>query len=106
MEGRTWKATNICCIVEKEYSGGLAFYSVCDGEEEAVDHLFISCWLDQVVWCLHAQWCKVPSIYVFSVRYLVEFYMFSHILNKKLRFSIDLSDYDMLSLEKEKCVSP
>ncbi|XP_076887303.1 uncharacterized protein LOC143537409 [Bidens hawaiensis] len=49
----------------------------CGSEEESVDHVFISCVIAQKVWCLISQWCKVPSIYAFSVRDLVELHLYS-----------------------------
>lgn len=57
---------------------------VCEREEESVDHIFIMCEVAQVLWCLISQWCKVLSIYAFSMQDLVE-------LHKHLAASTDKS---------------
>ncbi|XP_076944940.1 uncharacterized protein LOC143615794 [Bidens hawaiensis] len=50
---------------------------ICGKGMETVDHVFISCDFSQAVWCLISQWCKVPSIYAFSVRDLVELHRYA-----------------------------
>ncbi|XP_076957792.1 uncharacterized protein LOC143633360 [Bidens hawaiensis] len=37
----------------------------CGEIEESVEHIFISCGVAQSVWCVLAQWCKVPNLSLF-----------------------------------------
>ncbi|XP_076893785.1 uncharacterized protein LOC143545875 [Bidens hawaiensis] len=64
-------------LAKKNVSVGSLLCPVCEAEVESVDHLFISCGLAQTVWSFISQWCKVPLIYAFSVRDLVELYKYS-----------------------------
>ncbi|MFS7923415.1 putative reverse transcriptase zinc-binding domain-containing protein [Helianthus anomalus] len=45
---------------------------LCRSEDENTDHLFISCFIASNVWNGISTWCKIPNIFVFSIRDLLE----------------------------------
>ncbi|KAM0069892.1 putative RNA-directed DNA polymerase [Helianthus debilis subsp. tardiflorus] len=45
---------------------------MCSSTEESADHLFTSCYVASVVWNAISNWCRIPSIFAFSCRDLLE----------------------------------
>ncbi|MFS8028122.1 hypothetical protein Hanom_Chr16g01506751 [Helianthus anomalus] len=40
--------------------------------DETVDHIFISCGFTSTIWALVSLWCKIPDIFAFSIKDLLE----------------------------------
>ncbi|XP_076911244.1 uncharacterized protein LOC143569147 [Bidens hawaiensis] len=53
--------------------------SLCEEEVESAEHLFVSCPFAQSVWSIIDTWCKVPAIFTFSVRDLLEMHKYSRL---------------------------
>ncbi|XP_076957252.1 uncharacterized protein LOC143632679 [Bidens hawaiensis] len=51
--------------------------SFCGEVEETVEHVLVSCGLAQSMWSVLAQWCKMPSIFLFSFHDVLELHKFS-----------------------------
>ncbi|KAM0072977.1 putative reverse transcriptase zinc-binding domain-containing protein [Helianthus debilis subsp. tardiflorus] len=47
---------------------------LCEFDDETVEHVFTSCFVALVVWPKISRWCKVPNIYTFSFRDLLDFH--------------------------------
>ncbi|XP_022019760.1 uncharacterized protein LOC110919816 [Helianthus annuus] len=45
---------------------------LCGEVDETVEHLFTSCNIASTVWSIVSMWCKIPMIWAFSVRDLLE----------------------------------
>ncbi|XP_076952132.1 uncharacterized protein LOC143625763 [Bidens hawaiensis] len=56
---------------------------VCPICEE--EHLMISCDFAQMVWSVITSWCKVPSIYAFSVKDLLELHKYTFFPKRKAK---------------------
>ncbi|KAI3807746.1 hypothetical protein L1987_23680 [Smallanthus sonchifolius] len=50
--------------------------SLCGAEDESTDHLFSSCIVASVIWQKVSRWCRVPNIFSFSFRDLLELHNF------------------------------
>ncbi|XP_076888244.1 uncharacterized protein LOC143538612 [Bidens hawaiensis] len=72
---------------------------VCEEVEETVDHILVSCGLAQSLWCLIAQWCKVPPPFLFSFQDVLDLHNFIPVPREK-DLSSDLSVYVMVFVEK------
>ncbi|XP_021986173.1 uncharacterized protein LOC110882468 [Helianthus annuus] len=48
--------------------------SMCEDQDETVEHLFTGCVVAMEVWARIAAWCKIPPIYAFDVKDLLELY--------------------------------
>ncbi|KAI3683245.1 hypothetical protein L1987_83746 [Smallanthus sonchifolius] len=59
--------------------------SCCGEAIESVEHLFVSCALAQSLWHIVSQWCKIPSIYAFEIKDLLEMHKFSRVSKKKAK---------------------
>ncbi|XP_021993982.1 uncharacterized protein LOC110890666 [Helianthus annuus] len=46
--------------------------SLCRSGEESADHLFISCVVASTLWQKVSHWCRIPPIFAFSIRELLE----------------------------------
>ncbi|MFS7924463.1 hypothetical protein Hanom_Chr03g00272861 [Helianthus anomalus] len=51
---------------------GTTICKLCGEGEEDSNHLFISCYVVSVVWHKVSLWCKIPQLYVFSIKELLE----------------------------------
>ncbi|KAJ0834140.1 putative reverse transcriptase zinc-binding domain-containing protein [Helianthus annuus] len=49
---------------------------LCNSERESALHLFTSCQFVSIVWMKIFRWCKVPDMFAFSVRDILEFHRF------------------------------
>ncbi|XP_076948891.1 G-type lectin S-receptor-like serine/threonine-protein kinase At1g67520 [Bidens hawaiensis] len=58
---------------------------ICEEEVESVEHLMISCQFAQDVWSVISSWCKVPPIFAFSVKDLLELHRFTHLPKRKAK---------------------
>ncbi|XP_076920194.1 uncharacterized protein LOC143581255 [Bidens hawaiensis] len=58
----------------------------CGDHNESVEHIIVSCGLAQAVWHAISVWCRVPAIYTFRVRDLLELHNFSFIPKKAKAF--------------------
>ncbi|XP_021995203.1 uncharacterized protein LOC110892342 [Helianthus annuus] len=56
---------------------------LCGDCDETVEHLFTSCSLSSMVWSIISSWCKIPVIWAFSVKDLLESHEFSGLNGKK-----------------------
>ncbi|KAF5795822.1 putative RNA-directed DNA polymerase [Helianthus annuus] len=54
---------------------------LCKSEAESVVHLFCSCSVASIVWQKISWWCRIPPIYAFSFRDLLEIHRFSNVAN-------------------------
>ncbi|XP_022014806.1 uncharacterized protein LOC110914313 [Helianthus annuus] len=52
---------------------------LCRDEAESVEHLFTSCFFSVILWQKISQWCKIPPIFAFSFRDLLEIHKASYI---------------------------
>ncbi|XP_035842207.1 uncharacterized protein LOC118488895 [Helianthus annuus] len=43
----------------------------CNSNEETVEHVFIGCLSASIVWNFISSWCKIPSIFAFSLKDLL-----------------------------------
>ncbi|XP_076931546.1 uncharacterized protein LOC143596729 [Bidens hawaiensis] len=57
----------------------------CSEELETAEHLFVTCQFAHLVWSVISCWCKVPPIYAFSTRDLLELHRFSCLPNRKAK---------------------
>ncbi|XP_022032949.1 uncharacterized protein LOC110934063 [Helianthus annuus] len=55
---------------------GEGFCPLCRSEEETASHLFTSCYIAAVLWQKISGWCRIPPIYAFSVKDLLEFHKY------------------------------
>ncbi|XP_076891407.1 uncharacterized protein LOC143571311 [Bidens hawaiensis] len=58
---------------------------VCGDAEETAEHLLGSCRFAQALWNGIANWCKVPVIYAFSTRDVLELYKYCHFSKQKAK---------------------
>ncbi|MFS7936065.1 hypothetical protein Hanom_Chr05g00411031 [Helianthus anomalus] len=49
---------------------------VCVARIKTAEHLFLTCGFAQTVWHLVSQWCKLPPIYAFQVRDLLDLHLY------------------------------
>ncbi|KAJ0667015.1 putative RNA-directed DNA polymerase [Helianthus annuus] len=49
---------------------------LCKSEVETAAHLFTSCYIAAVLWQKISSWCRIPPIYPFSVKDLLEFHKY------------------------------
>ncbi|XP_022040432.1 uncharacterized protein LOC110942980 [Helianthus annuus] len=45
---------------------------LCRSDDETTEHLFISCFISSTVWNGVSLWCKIPNIFAFSIKDLLE----------------------------------
>ncbi|XP_076887980.1 uncharacterized protein LOC143538276 [Bidens hawaiensis] len=57
----------------------------CEEVEETVDHILVSCGLAQSLWCLIAQWCKVPPPFLFSFQDVLDLHNFVPVPREKAK---------------------
>ncbi|XP_022030330.1 uncharacterized protein LOC110931236 [Helianthus annuus] len=55
----------------------------CGDSDESVEHLFSSCNFSSTVWSIVSSWCKIPCIWGFSVKDLLEYHDLSGLKGKK-----------------------
>ncbi|XP_076957043.1 uncharacterized protein LOC143632395 [Bidens hawaiensis] len=55
----------------------------CGEVEEIVEHVMVSCGLAQYMWSVLAQWCKMPTPFLFSFRDVLELHKFSRFEKEK-----------------------
>ncbi|XP_076902328.1 uncharacterized protein LOC143557043 [Bidens hawaiensis] len=55
----------------------------CGEIEESVEHIFILCGVAQSVWCVLAQWCKVPNLFLFCFLDILNAYKFLRLSKAK-----------------------
>ncbi|XP_076917000.1 uncharacterized protein LOC143576894 [Bidens hawaiensis] len=58
----------------------------CGEADETTEHVFVSCGLAQAVWQAVSTWCKVPHIFAFSIRDILELYKFIKGSKRKAKF--------------------
>ncbi|XP_076934348.1 uncharacterized protein LOC143600588 [Bidens hawaiensis] len=57
----------------------------CGLMEETTEHILVSFGLAQSVWLAISTWCKVPQLFTFSVRDIVELYKYSKFPKRKAK---------------------
>ncbi|XP_035837166.1 uncharacterized protein LOC118485047 [Helianthus annuus] len=45
---------------------------LCGEVDETVEHMFISCGFTSTIWALISMWCKIPSIFAFTIKDLLD----------------------------------
>ncbi|XP_076945878.1 uncharacterized protein LOC143617109 [Bidens hawaiensis] len=55
----------------------------CGEVKETVEHVMVSCGLAQYTWSVLAQWCKMPTPFLFSFRDVLELHKFSRFEKEK-----------------------
>lgn len=58
---------------------------ICEEEVESAEYLMISCRFAQLVWSVISSWCKVPSIYAFTIRDLLEMHRYTSFSKRKAK---------------------
>ncbi|KAJ0683034.1 putative reverse transcriptase zinc-binding domain-containing protein [Helianthus annuus] len=53
--------------------------ALCRSEVETAEHVFTSCWFSSVLWQKVSLWCRIPPIFAFSLRDLLEVHKGRHI---------------------------
>ncbi|XP_021985842.1 uncharacterized protein LOC110882050 [Helianthus annuus] len=56
---------------------------LCNFEEETAEHMFTACYIASNVWQGISSWCKIPSIYAFSIKDLFSFHKNLRVSDKK-----------------------
>ncbi|KAJ0578957.1 putative reverse transcriptase zinc-binding domain-containing protein [Helianthus annuus] len=56
---------------------------LCNSEEESADHVFLACFVASMVWQGISVWCKIPSIFAFSLKDLLSFHIDLKVSDKK-----------------------
>ncbi|KAJ0837230.1 putative reverse transcriptase zinc-binding domain-containing protein [Helianthus annuus] len=56
---------------------------LCGKIDEDANHLFVSCDVASVVWQKVSTWCKIPPIYAFEVRDLLNIHNNLHLSEQK-----------------------
>ncbi|KAF5762723.1 hypothetical protein HanXRQr2_Chr15g0672181 [Helianthus annuus] len=56
---------------------------LCGEYEETSEHLFVGCHFAQTVWLVIEQWCKIPSMFAFSLRDILDHHNMIHGCKKK-----------------------
>ncbi|XP_022014833.1 uncharacterized protein LOC110914341 [Helianthus annuus] len=52
---------------------------LCGCEDESVIHLFMSCRFADLIWQKVSRWCRIPTIFGFSIKDLLEIHKFSRL---------------------------
>ncbi|XP_022013959.1 uncharacterized protein LOC110913435 [Helianthus annuus] len=52
---------------------------LCKSEAESVDHLFTSCYVAVILWHKVSRWCRIPPIFAFSFKDLLEVHKSNHV---------------------------
>ncbi|XP_076925644.1 uncharacterized protein LOC143588558 [Bidens hawaiensis] len=58
----------------------------CGESDETIEHVFISCSLAQAVWQAITLWCKVPQIFAFNIRDVLDLYKYTKFPKRKAKF--------------------
>ncbi|XP_076901327.1 uncharacterized protein LOC143555704 [Bidens hawaiensis] len=58
---------------------------VCEENLESAEHLLVSCQFAQSIWSIITNWCKVPAIFAFSTRDLLEFHKYALLSSRKAK---------------------
>ncbi|KAM0029851.1 putative reverse transcriptase zinc-binding domain-containing protein [Helianthus debilis subsp. tardiflorus] len=58
---------------------------LCGCEDESAMHLFISCHFASLIWHKVSIWCRIPMIFAFSVKDLLECHKFSRLNNAEAK---------------------
>ncbi|XP_076930863.1 uncharacterized protein LOC143595823 [Bidens hawaiensis] len=72
-------------LVKRGISVRTAVCPICEDELESAEHLMISCVFAQTLWSAISSWCKVPSIFAFSVKDLLGLHRFLHFPKTKAK---------------------
>uniref|UniRef100_A0A251VRU4 Putative RNA-directed DNA polymerase, eukaryota, Reverse transcriptase zinc-binding domain protein n=1 Tax=Helianthus annuus TaxID=4232 RepID=A0A251VRU4_HELAN len=52
---------------------------LCKTEAESADHIFTACYVAAVLWQKVSRWCRIPPIFAFSVRDLLDLHQSNHV---------------------------
>ncbi|KAM0069800.1 putative reverse transcriptase zinc-binding domain-containing protein [Helianthus debilis subsp. tardiflorus] len=63
-----------------------AICKLCGEQEEDADHLFTACYVASVLWLKVSVWCKIPHIFAFNTKDLLECYKQNIIEVRKRRY--------------------
>ncbi|XP_076906324.1 uncharacterized protein LOC143562392 [Bidens hawaiensis] len=72
-------------LVKRGISVTTAVCPVCEDDLESAEHLVVSCNFAQSLWSVISLWCKVPYIYAFSVKDLLELHRFTRFPKRKAK---------------------
>ncbi|KAJ0435664.1 putative RNA-directed DNA polymerase [Helianthus annuus] len=64
----------LVALAHRNVINGQLGCKICGQDAEDLDHLFVCCEAAQYVWDYISHWCKVSSIYAFSVKDLLEWH--------------------------------
>ncbi|XP_022041955.1 uncharacterized protein LOC110944608 [Helianthus annuus] len=56
---------------------------LCMSDDETTEHLFLSCFIASNIWNGVSAWCKVPNIFAFSIKDLLDFHLTLRVPEKK-----------------------
>uniref|UniRef100_A0A251UDF3 Putative RNA-directed DNA polymerase, eukaryota, Reverse transcriptase zinc-binding domain protein n=1 Tax=Helianthus annuus TaxID=4232 RepID=A0A251UDF3_HELAN len=66
------KLATMDALRKRNMAGDDCYCVLCGEVEETVDHLFISCGFSSTIWALISLWCKIPNIFAFSIKDLLD----------------------------------
>ncbi|XP_076907600.1 uncharacterized protein LOC143564109 [Bidens hawaiensis] len=72
-------------LVKRGISVTTTVCPVYEDDLESAEHLVVSCNFAQSLWSVISSWCKVPSIYAFSVKDLLELHRYTRFPEKKAK---------------------
>ncbi|XP_076908689.1 uncharacterized protein LOC143565672 [Bidens hawaiensis] len=58
---------------------------VCEEDLETAEHMLVSCEFAQSIWSIISVWCKVPTIFAFSTRDLLELHKHALLSSRKAK---------------------
>ncbi|KAJ0872685.1 putative reverse transcriptase zinc-binding domain-containing protein [Helianthus annuus] len=56
---------------------------LCSAADETAEHLFTACYIAAIVWNAVSEWCRIPSIFAFSIKDILCFHNSIPVSNKK-----------------------
>ncbi|KAJ0548259.1 putative reverse transcriptase zinc-binding domain-containing protein [Helianthus annuus] len=66
-------------LIRRGIMVGDGFCPLCKSDYESVDHLFTACLFATVLWQKVSRWCRIPPIFAFSFKDLLEVYNSAHV---------------------------
>ncbi|KAM0047357.1 putative reverse transcriptase zinc-binding domain-containing protein [Helianthus debilis subsp. tardiflorus] len=65
-----------CALLRRNINVATDLCPLCGDFPETAEHLFVNCGFAQAVWHVVSQWCKIPPIYAFGIRDILEIHKY------------------------------
>ncbi|XP_022019947.1 uncharacterized protein LOC110920009 [Helianthus annuus] len=65
-----------CALISRNINVSSCLCPMCGELPESAEHLFVSCGLAQSVWQWVSLWCKIPPIFAFNLKDLLQLFKF------------------------------